>query len=106
MTKPNWKLPLFLAARSIIIDRRPRDSAPNDQAGIDFEATLIALGVGHRYFALLAMRANVGVEQDFAIVAQRGTAMRTTAVVKLEVPRIPAFWATIMGNDLDLSIDD
>jgi len=81
-------------------------SSPNNNVGFTIEATLIAFTLHHRDIALLAMRTDVGVEQDFAVAAQLRITMRTASVIELEVPDIPAFWTTIMRNDLDLPIDD
>src|SRR5262249_21877113 len=81
-------------------------SSPDDLSRIDPIAALPADWRRHRDLALLAMRADIGIEEDFDGLAQGRIAFGAGSILGLEVPESIAPGTTVMGDDLHLAIDD
>jgi hypothetical protein len=82
-----------------------RRLTPDDVSRIDLEAALPTKGRRHRDLTLLAMWADVGVEEDFDGLAQGRIAFGAGPILELEVPVAITPGTTVMGNDLHLPIN-
>src|SRR5262249_25076823 len=80
-------------------------SSPDNQARIDLEAALPASGRRHRDLPLLAVGADIGIEQDLHVLAKGRGAFGAGPMLELEVPAPMAPGTTVVGDNLHRPID-